>query len=99
MDGPGVPAGVRVQQQAREIDALPTILDLLSGKASSAIQGTSMVPAFSGKTVPTTYSYEELCTRKSIWAGLNYAEFTPLIGCIFAHPGQSSTISIRTLAN
>lgn len=59
MDGPGVPAGVRVQQQAREIDALPTVLNLLAGKASSAIQGTSMVPAFSGKTVPTTYSYEE----------------------------------------
>jgi arylsulfatase A-like enzyme/tetratricopeptide (TPR) repeat protein len=59
MDGPGVPAGVRVQQQAREIDALPTVLDLLGGKASSSIQGTSMVPAFSGKSVPTTYSYEE----------------------------------------
>lgn len=59
MDGPGIPAGVRVQQQAREIDALPTVLDLLGGNASSAIQGTSMVPAFSGKTIPTTYSYEE----------------------------------------
>lgn len=59
MDGPGIPAGVRVQQQAREIDALPTVLDLLGGKASSAIQGSSMVPAFSGKPVPTTYSYEE----------------------------------------
>ena len=59
MDGFGVPAGVRVQQQAREIDALPTVLNLLGGKTSSAIQGTSMVPAFSGKTVPTTYSYEE----------------------------------------
>ena len=59
MDGPGVPAGVRVQQQAREIDALPTVLNLLGGKTASAIQGTSMVPAFSGKSVPTTYSYEE----------------------------------------
>jgi arylsulfatase A-like enzyme/tetratricopeptide (TPR) repeat protein len=59
MDGPGIPAGVRVQQQAREIDALPTVLNLLGGTASSAIQGTSMVPAFSGKNVPTTYSYEE----------------------------------------
>jgi arylsulfatase A-like enzyme/cytochrome c-type biogenesis protein CcmH/NrfG len=59
MDGPGVPAGVRVDQQAREIDALPTLLYLLGGTASSAIQGTSMVPAFSGKTVLTTYSYEE----------------------------------------
>jgi arylsulfatase A-like enzyme/Tfp pilus assembly protein PilF len=59
MDGPGIPAGVRVQHQAREIDALPTVLNLLGGTASSAIQGTNMVPAFSGKGVPTTYSYEE----------------------------------------
>jgi len=59
MDGPGVPAGIRVQQQAREIDVLPTVLDLLGGKASPRVQGTSMAPAFSGKTVPTTYSYEE----------------------------------------
>lgn len=59
MAGPGVPAGLRIQQQAREIDLLPTVLDLLGGKASSAVQGTSLVPAFSGKTVPTKYSYEE----------------------------------------
>ncbi len=59
MVGPGIPAGVRVQQQAREIDVLPTILDLLGSRPSSAVQGTSMVPAFSGKPVPTTYSYEE----------------------------------------
>jgi arylsulfatase A-like enzyme/Flp pilus assembly protein TadD len=59
MAGPGVPAGLRIQQQAREIDLLPTVLDLLGGKASSAVQGTSLVPAFSGKTVPTNYSYEE----------------------------------------
>jgi arylsulfatase A-like enzyme/Flp pilus assembly protein TadD len=59
MTGPGVPAGVRVQQQAREIDLLPTILNLLGGEPSSAVQGTSLVPTFSGKTVPSTYSYEE----------------------------------------
>jgi choline-sulfatase len=59
MAGPGVPAGVHVQQQAREIDTLPTILDLMGEKASSVVQGTSVVPAFSGNTVPTTYSYEE----------------------------------------
>ncbi|MEO6829140.1 MAG: sulfatase-like hydrolase/transferase [Acidobacteriaceae bacterium] len=57
--GPGVPAGVRLDQQAREIDLLPTVLDLLGGRASAAVQGTSMVPAFSGKTVPNKYSYEE----------------------------------------
>jgi len=59
MVGPGIPAGVRVQQQAREIDLLPTVLDLLGEKATSAVQGTSLVPAFSGKPVATTYSYEE----------------------------------------
>jgi arylsulfatase A-like enzyme/Tfp pilus assembly protein PilF len=59
MAGPGVPAGVQVQQQAREIDLLPTVLDLLGGKASAAVQGTSLVPAWSGRTVPTTYSYAE----------------------------------------
>ncbi len=59
MVGPGIPAGLRIQQQAREIDVLPTILDLLGGKASSAVQGTSMADAFSGKPVPATYSYEE----------------------------------------
>jgi choline-sulfatase len=59
MSGPGIPPGVRVRQQAREIDLLPTILDLLGGRASSAVQGTSLVPTFTGKRVPSTYSYEE----------------------------------------
>jgi arylsulfatase A-like enzyme/Flp pilus assembly protein TadD len=59
MAGPGVPTGVRVQQQAREIDLLPTVLDLIGGQPSSSVQGTSLVPAFSGKTVPSNYSYEE----------------------------------------
>jgi tetratricopeptide (TPR) repeat protein len=59
MAGPGVPGGIRIHQQAREIDVLPTVLDLLGGKAAAAVQGTSMVPTFSGKTMPTTYSYEE----------------------------------------
>lgn len=64
MAGPGIPAGVRVQQQAREIDLLPTVLDLLGGKASRAVEGTSLVPAFRGTRVPTTYSYEETLVPK-----------------------------------
>ena len=59
MTGPGIPSGVRIQQQARAIDVLPTLLELLGEKSSSLIQGTSMVPAFSGVTVPSGYSYEE----------------------------------------
>jgi arylsulfatase A-like enzyme len=71
MDGPQVPAGVRIRQQAREIDLLPTVLALLGGKAS-AVQGTSLTPAFSGKTVPTTYSYEEtMCPKINMgWSEL-----------------------------
>lgn len=59
MAGPGIPAGLRIQQQAREIDVLPTIVDYLGGKPSAAVQGVSMLPALSGKAVPNTYSYEE----------------------------------------
>jgi len=57
--GPGVPAGVRVQQQARTIDVLPTVLELMGGKAPASVQGVSLAPAFSGKSVQTNYSYEE----------------------------------------
>ena len=72
MAGPGVPSGVRVLQQARTIDLLPTVLDLMGGKESSAVQGTSLVPAFSGKPVATEYSYEETMYPKFImnWASL-----------------------------
>jgi arylsulfatase A-like enzyme/Tfp pilus assembly protein PilF len=57
--GPGVPAGVRVRQQARTIDVLPTVLELMGSKAPSGVQGVSLIPAFSGKSVATDYSYEE----------------------------------------
>lgn len=72
MTGPGIPHGLRVQQQARTIDVLPTILDLLGGKAPAAAQGTSMLPAFSGKRVATKYSYEETLYPKFNmgWAAL-----------------------------
>ncbi len=72
MDGPGVPAGVRVQQQARTVDVLPTILDLVGGNGPSVVQGTSLVPAFYGKPVATEYSYEETMYPKFTmnWAAL-----------------------------
>ncbi|HTU51807.1 MAG TPA: sulfatase-like hydrolase/transferase [Acidobacteriaceae bacterium] len=80
MAGPGIPAGVRVWQQARTIDLLPTVLDLLGGHASPAVQGTSLVPAFVGKPVATEYSYEETMYPKFImnWAplrGIHTAEW------------------------
>jgi arylsulfatase A-like enzyme/Flp pilus assembly protein TadD len=59
MAGGGIPAGVRVKQQARTIDLLPTILEQMGIKAPPGIQGTSLAPAFRGKEVPTTYAYAE----------------------------------------
>lgn len=59
ISGPGVPSGVRVSQQARTIDVLPTILELLGGKPPAICQGVSLIPGFSGGNVATTFSYEE----------------------------------------
>jgi choline-sulfatase len=59
MAGPGVPARLRVKQQARTVDLLPTVLELMGGKAPQAVQGSSLVPAFTGKEIPTAYSYAE----------------------------------------
>ncbi len=57
--GPGVPAGVRVSAQARTIDLLPTLLDLMGGRPPADCQGVSLVPAFRGRPVDTEYSYAE----------------------------------------
>ena len=58
MAGGGIPAGVRVKQQARTIDLLPTVLELIGIKAPQ-VQGTSLAPAFRGKEIPTAYAYAE----------------------------------------
>jgi len=61
MEGPGIPAGLRIKRQVREIDFLPTVLDLMGGKAlvPHRVQGTTLVPAFTGNPVNTGTSYEE----------------------------------------
>lgn len=59
MRGPGIPAGLRVKQQARTIDLLPTVMDLMGGQAPQSVQGRSLTPSFSGKEIATTYSYAE----------------------------------------
>ncbi len=69
--GPGVPAGVRVKQQVRTIDVLPTVLDLLGGQPASDVQGVSLVPAFGGATVASGVSYGETLYPKM---NMNWSE-------------------------
>jgi choline-sulfatase len=57
--GPGVPKGLRVKQQARAIDLLPTLLDLTGSKPPAGAQGASLTPTFTGKPLPVSFSYLE----------------------------------------
>jgi len=47
-----VPAGTGVQQQVRLIDVMPTVLDLLNIQPAAPVQGRSLLPLFSGTTLP-----------------------------------------------
>jgi choline-sulfatase len=71
ISGPGIPAGLRVKQQARTIDFLPTLLELMGGRAPKYVEGLSLVPAFSGKSVPTDISYAETLYPKM---NMNWSE-------------------------
>jgi hypothetical protein len=69
--GPGVPTNLRVKQQARTIDLLPTLLDLLGGKASPDVQGASLKPAFTGKEVAAGSYSETMFPKLNLgWAEL-----------------------------
>ncbi len=58
--GPGVPAGAVVEEPARSIDLVPTVLDLLGMRERCGrCQGRSLVPAFEGKELPPEVSYAE----------------------------------------
>ena len=59
MAGPGIPAGKRVKDQARTIDLLPTLVNLLQGEIPLECQGTSLLPALDGQKVKTDVAYAE----------------------------------------
>ncbi|MFL6354526.1 MAG: sulfatase-like hydrolase/transferase [Bryobacteraceae bacterium] len=72
MAGPAIPSGVRVKQQVRSIDFLPTLLAVLGGRPPANVQGVNLVPAFSNRPVATEISYEETLYPKLAmgWAEL-----------------------------
>ena len=72
MSGPGVPAGLRVKAQARTIDFVPTLLELLGSPAAMTVEGTSLVPSFKGQDAGTEISYAETLFPKITmgWAEL-----------------------------
>jgi tetratricopeptide (TPR) repeat protein len=58
--GPGVAAGTVVEESARSVDLVPTLLDLIGMNESCArCQGRSFVPALEGKSLPPAPSYAE----------------------------------------
>lgn len=71
MAGPGIPAGLRVKQQARSVDFLPTVLATLGAAPAANVQGVNLAPFFSGSTAGTDISYEETLYPK---LSMNWAE-------------------------
>ncbi len=64
MSGPGVPKGLRVKQQARTVDLMPTLLEVMGLKPLPGMQGASLVPVFTGKETPASFSYAETLFSK-----------------------------------
>lgn len=69
--GPGVPSSVRVKQQVRTIDVLPTLLALMGGTVPPAVQGVDLTPAFSHSDVLAAQSYAETLYPKM---NMNWSE-------------------------
>ena len=103
MAGPGVPAAVRVKQQAATIDLLPTVLDLMGGKAPERVEGRSLMPAFSGQKAAADWTYTETLFPKINmgWAELRAIRTTrwkyiraprPELYDLAQDPGESSNV-------
>ena len=72
LSGPGVPVGMRVKGQARTIDFLPAVMELLGGPAPAGVEGSSLTPFFQGKEANSAISYAETLFPKITmgWAEL-----------------------------
>lgn len=50
LHGPGVPAGVVVEDTVQTIDLMPTVLEIAGVRAPEGVQGTSLMPLIRGET-------------------------------------------------
>ena len=94
----GRSAGLRVKQQARTIDLLPTVLELMGGRRRTGVQGASLTPAFHGKALPATIRTRRRCSPSSTWAGPNCGASARTAGSTSARPSPNCTTWRRTRA-
>ncbi len=57
--GDGVPEGKVINQQVRQIDIVPTILELRGIECPAGIHGRSLVPMMNGQTMEELPAYME----------------------------------------
>ena len=99
MAGPGVPRGVRIYQQAREIDLLPTILICWGENLRPWFRERAWFQPFRAKLCLPHIPTKKRCIQKSIWDGQRCSVFTPPIGCMYALQALNSTILIEILVS
>jgi len=64
---PGHKQGSRISQTAEQVDLLPTILDLVGGQTPSWSEGTSLVPALEGRSLPQRFLFSMTLESNSIF--------------------------------
>ena len=57
--GPGVPQGTVINEQVRQIDLMPTILDLLEHEPLSSTHGRTLLPLIHGRQLPDVPAFME----------------------------------------
>jgi arylsulfatase A-like enzyme/Flp pilus assembly protein TadD len=103
LSGPGIPAGVRVKQQVRTIDLLPTVLDVMGGQVPPAVQGVSLRKVITGNADGLEWSYAEtLFPRLNMnWAELRAVRTNrwkyirsprPELYNLFDDPGETNNV-------
>ncbi|NIA06451.1 MAG: sulfatase-like hydrolase/transferase [Actinobacteria bacterium] len=70
--GPGIPEGTVIRDQVRQIDLMPTILDLLDRQPLPPTHGQTLAPVLHGKQLPVEPAYIQSGRSDSLrdWHGL-----------------------------